>query len=520
MNLAILRFKRADDHLEKCTFTGAVLPHHGYFTATAYSKINLIQNRFVNTVFKCYLLKPYDYFTAVLRTLVGVHSSTTEYLISAKTQNDARLSHVSKTPENKPEIASRDLWDVAVIGGGPAGMMAAGRAAEQGAKVILLEKNDSLGAKLLITGGGRCNLTNAEFDTRKLLAKFKDADKFLFSAFSKWSSKETIDFFNDHGMQTKIEAGQRVFPASDSAQSVWDVLVEYMRSGKVTVRSNSPVKVLIKKENAIESIELRNGDLIYAKKFILATGGKSRPETGSTGDGFVWLKNLGHRVTEPSASLVPIAIKDTWVKKLQGVPLENTKITVLQNGEKQATKKGKILFTHFGLTGPTILNMSKDIGELLKYGEVEISLDLLPTLDYGQLNTKLQEIFAEEATKKFKNSLKSLVNSSIAPVIVELSGIDPDKTCNSISREERLHLVQLFKDVRIKVEGLLGVDKAIVTSGGVALDEIDFKTMQSRLFPNLYLIGDILDIDRPSGGYSLQLCWTTGFVAGTDASTK
>jgi predicted Rossmann fold flavoprotein len=294
------------------------------------------------------------------------------------------------------------------------------------------------------------------------------------------------------------------------------------------VQNNSPVKGFVKKETSektdnakageIEAIEIKNGELVYAKRFVLATGGKSRPETGSTGDGFVWLKSLGHTITEPSASLVPIAIKDEWVKKLQGVPLENVKISVFQFGKKQTTKKGKILFTHFGLTGPTVLNMSKNIGELLGYGEVELSIDILPALDYGQLNLKLQEIFAQEATKKFKNSLKSLVPASVAPVIVELSGINPDITCNNVSREERLHLVQLFKDVRIKVEGLLGVDKAIVTSGGVALNEVDFRTMQSLLFDNLYLVGDILDIDRPSGGFSLQLCWTTGYVAGTSAA--
>ena len=439
---------------------------------------------------------------------------------------------MEKTIENTAHSETDTIWDVAVIGGGPAGMMAAGRAAEQGAKVILLEKNDSLGKKLLISGGGRCNLTNAEFDTHKLLAKFKNSNKFLFSAFSQWSVKETLDFFHNHGMQTKIEAGQRVFPASNYSQSVLDVLEEYMRSGNVMVRINSQVKGFVKngdwQENTqvaenntsnIDAIELKNGELIHAKSFVLATGGKSRPETGSTGDGFVWLRELGHTIVEPSASLVPIAIKDKWVKTLQGVPLENVKITVLQDGKKQLVKKGRILFTHFGLTGPTILNISKDIGELLKYGDVEISLDLTPSLDYGQLNLKLQEIFAQEATKKFKNSLKSLAQSSIAPIIVELSGIDPDVTGNGVTREERLRLVQLFKDIRITVDGLLGADKAIVTSGGVALNEVDFRTMRSRSFLNLYLVGDTLDIDRPSGGYSLQLCWTTGFVAGT-AATK
>ena len=406
------------------------------------------------------------------------------------------------------------LWDVAVIGGGPAGMMAAGRAAERGLRVILLEKNDSLGKKLLITGGGRCNVSNAEFDTRKLLEKFKENGKFLFSAFSEWSVEQTLEFFHSRNMPTKIEAEKRVFPLSNTAQSVWDVLVEYIKEGKVEILSNSPVTGFIKNGNQIEAVRLKNKKEIRAKSFVLATGGKSRPETGSTGDGFVWLKELGHSVIDQSSALVPLAIVDDWVKRLQGVTLPVVKITVLQNGVKQDVKKGKILFTHFGVSGPTILNLSQDIGELLKYGEVILSLDVLPTLDYGQLNQKLQDIFKENDKKKFKNSLGSLVPTALAPIIVELSQIDAEKSCNSVSREERLKLVQIFKAMPMKVSGLLGLEKAVVTSGGVSLDEVDFKTMQSRLFPNLHLVGDILNIDRPSGGYSLQLCWTTGYVAG------
>ena len=409
------------------------------------------------------------------------------------------------------------LWDVAVIGGGPAGMMSAGRAAELGARVILIEKNDTLGKKLLITGGGRCNVTNAEFDVRTFLSKFKGSDKFLFSTFSKWGVKETLDFFNARNMETKIEAEKRAFPKSEKAQSVWDVLVEYMKQGKVMVLSNSPVAEIQSDARIVTRIRLLNGKEIRARSYIIATGGTSRPETGSTGDGFTWLRKLGHKVTEPDSALVPIAVKDAWVKRLQGVSLQNIKLTSFQNGVKQEVKKGKILFTHFGVSGPTVINMSKDIGELLKYGEVVLSLDLLPKLDYGMLNTKLQEIFKEEHTKKFKNSLKSLLPSALSPIIVELSGINADTKCNSITREERLKLVKLLKDIPMKVKGLLGADKAIVTSGGVALDEVDFKTMRSRLFSNLLLVGDILDIDRPSGGYSLQLCWTTGFVAGTEA---
>lgn len=409
------------------------------------------------------------------------------------------------------------IWDVVVIGGGPAGMMAAGRAAELSGNVLLIEKNDSLGKKLLITGGGRCNLTNRETDTRKFLSKYKDSEKFLFSAFSQFAVKETLDFFHKFKMETKEEAFGRVFPSSNKAESVWKVLLEYLKQNKVTIKSNTPVTGFIKDDNKITAVILKNKEKILAKSFVLATGGKSRPETGSTGDGFIWLKEIGHKIIEPSASLVPIKTKDAWVGKLQGVSIENVKITVLQNNQKQNVKKGKILFTHFGLSGPTILNLSHDIGELLKYGDVSLTLDVLPNLDPGQLNLKLQEIFKEKSNKKFKNTLDSLLPSSLISVIVELSEINGDTPSHSITREERISLVQLLKNIEIEVDSLLGVEKAIITSGGVSLDEVDFKTMSSRLYRNLHLVGDILNIDRPSGGYSLQLCWTTGFVAGTSS---
>jgi hypothetical protein len=439
----------------------------------------------------------------------------------------------SKSPDSGTiKIDSNTLWDVAVIGGGPAGMMAAGRAAETGAKVILIEKNDGLGKKLLITGGGRCNVTNSEFDNRKLLEKFKENSKYLFSAFSQWSVKETLDFFHGYKMETKIEALQRVFPKSDQARSVWNVLVEYMKQGNVTVISNSPVigfatsdkKEKVKNKQKINrdivAVKLKGNIHIRAKSFILATGGKSHPETGSTGEGFEWLKQLGHTIIEPSASLVPIAVKDLWVKKLQGVTLQNVKISLFQNEIKHAVKAGRVLFTHFGLSGPTILNLSGEVSELLKYGEVKITIDIMPELDYGKLNEKLQEIFKEHSNKKIVNSLSTIMLPSVAQVIMDLSEINPDTWSHSVTREQRLLLVQLLKAIPLEVKNLLGVEKAIVTSGGVVLDEIDFKTMQSRLFPNLYLIGDILNIDRPSGGYSLQLCWTTGFVAGNYTGTK
>jgi len=411
-------------------------------------------------------------------------------------------------------MKNKELWDLAVIGGGPAGMMAAGRAAEKGAKVILIEKNNSLGKKLRITGGGRCNVTNAEYDNRKLLSKYKDAEQFLFSAFSEWGVKDTFDFFEKRDMPIKIEALQRAFPASDSAESVWNVLVEYLKENNVEVLSDSEVVSIKSEKNLITKIVLKSGKEIYAKNFVLATGGKSREETGSTGDGFIWLKDLGHKVIEPNASLVPVAIKDKWVKKLSGVSLQKVKISVIQNNIKHKVSKGKILFTHFGISGPTILNLSREIGELLEYDGVVISLDILPELDNGMLNNKLQEIFKVECNKKIKNSLDSLMPTSVVNEALEISKVDPEKKCNSITRDERIKLVDTIKNMKMKVDGLLGSDKAIITSGGVDLKEVNFKTMQSRLFPNLYLIGDILNIDRPSGGYSLQLCWTTGFVAG------
>ncbi|MBX4189663.1 NAD(P)/FAD-dependent oxidoreductase [Candidatus Parcubacteria bacterium] len=409
------------------------------------------------------------------------------------------------------------IWDVIVVGGGPAGMMAAGRAAECGLKVLLVEKNKSLGQKLLITGGGRCNVTNSEFDTRKLLDKFKDNGKFLFSAFSQWAVKETLDFFHTRGMETKVENELRTFPVSNSAQSVWDVLVEYLKENDVTVLSDSPVTNIAVEDGKIIGVKTKN-KIIKGRSVVIATGGTSRPETGSTGDAYQWLRDLGHAVVEPTPSLVPVALKDTWVKKLAGVSLSNIKLTLFQNGVKQNSLKGKVLFTHFGLSGPAVLNMSRDIGELLKYGEVVLSLDLLPTEDYSTLNTKLQELFKKHDKKKLRNSLSDLIPSALSPAVIELSKIDGDTPCNSVTREERLALVHLLKDIPLQVDKLLGVEKAIITSGGVSLDEVDFKTMRSRLFPNLYLVGDILNIDRPSGGYSLQLCWTTGFVAGNSIS--
>lgn len=408
-------------------------------------------------------------------------------------------------------------WEVVVIGGGPAGMMAAGKAAELGKKVLLLEKNATLGKKLLITGGGRCNLTNNRTDVRAMLSKYGPNDKFLYTAFSQFSVEDTLFFFNQRGMATKVEADGRVFPVSDQARSVWDVLVKYMKEGGVEMQTNAQVIGLTGGADSERiAVNLKGGKVIVAASCILATGGSSRPETGSTGEGFQWLKKWGHTVVDNDFALVPIALSDSWAKKLSGLTLDNIKLTTFQNGQKQEARKGKLLFTHFGISGPTVLNMSQEIGELLKYGEVVIALDLLPQFDHGALKSELQKLLVADSNKKLKNTLCKLMASALMPTLLELARVNGETSNHSVRSDDRKKIVALMKAMPLHVKRLLGADKAVVSSGGVALNEVHFKTMRSRLIPNLYLVGDVLNIDRPSGGYSLQLCWTTGFVAGSN----
>ncbi len=411
----------------------------------------------------------------------------------------------------------RARWDVVVIGGGPAGMMAAGRAAERGRRVLLLEKNATLGKKLLITGGGRCNLTNATPETRTLLAKYKGNDKFLFSAFSQFDVRAALNFFHARGMATKVEAEGRVFPVSNSAKSVFDVLVAYLKQGGVQVKTTAAVKGLAVDQSAGDmQITLKDGSQILAASCVVATGGSSRPETGSNGEGYGWLKKLGHTIIENDVALVPIALHDAWAKKLGGVTLRDIRLTTYQDEQKQEAHKGKLLFTHFGMSGPTVLNLSRHVGELLQYGDVRISLDLFPAQNHAQLRTELQTHLVGESNKKLKNTLGKLIPAALVSALLELAGINGETANHSVRSEDRRALVALLKAIPLHVQGLLGADKAVVSSGGVALPEVSFKTMQSRLIPTLYLVGDVLNIDRPSGGYSLQLCWTTGFVAGSN----
>jgi len=406
-------------------------------------------------------------------------------------------------------------WDVIVIGGGPAGMMAAGRAAERGARVLLLEKNLGLGKKLLITGGGRCNVTNDEPELRTLLVHYRHARDYLFSPFSQFDNHATRAWFAARGMETKVENNYRVFPTSDSATSVLATLKDYLEQHHVTTILEATVALIEQRAAVICGVTLTDGRHLTAHTYIIATGGTSRPDTGSTGDGFRWLQTLGHTITTPDPSLVPITLTDTWTASLSGLTLEDVNLTVWQARARQRTLAGKLLFTHFGVSGPTILNLSKGVGELLTYGPVVITIDCFPTMDHGTVDTLLTSLLTTHSNKQLDNALAHLLPHAFLTAILSELAIPPTTKCHSCTRDNRRRLMHYLKAVPLHVSGRLGTDHAIVTSGGVPLSEIQPKTMRSRLIDNLYLIGDMLDIDRPSGGYSLQLCWTTGYVAGS-----
>lgn len=405
-------------------------------------------------------------------------------------------------------------YDIIIIGGGASGMMAAA-SIDRSKKVLLIEKNNTLGKKLLISGGGRCNLTNAEFDLRKFLKNYKKAEQFLYSAFTQYGVEDSLKYFNTRDMPTKVEAYGRVFPVSDSARSVFNVLLNDIKKNKnLEILSNAPVKNIIFSNGKITGVETEKGEY-KAKKYILATGGTSHPETGSTGDAYVWLKDMGHTVHTPKPSLVPLRSHDKWIKQLQGISLQDIKISLYSDNKKIDSKKGKILFTHFGVSGPSVLNMSKSVGDCLSLKQkVFLSVDLLPLYDHGTLNKTLTDLFQNNAKKKILNILNELINKNLVNIILQNCGIDESVTGANVTKEFRLLLIENIKNLKININGLLDESEAVIADGGVDIKEIDFKNMQSKVIKNLYIIGDLLNIDRPSGGYSLQLCWTTGYLAG------
>ena len=415
----------------------------------------------------------------------------------------------------------RNYFDVAVIGGGPSGMMAAGRAAQKGARVVLLEKNGNLGKKLLLTGKGRCNFTHYEFDRTKLAARFGKKGRFLYGALDTFGISGVLEFFQSRGLKWNVERGNRVFPQQGDASDVLKILTGYLHEGKVKIFCKSKVIDVEKSGHFPNHYEIiLSGRKIFSDNLILCTGGKSFPQTGSDGDGYQWAKKFGHTIIQPSPALNPVRISETWVQELQGVSLKNVSLQIYVAGKKREERFGEMLFTHFGISGPIVMDMSKEVGQLLKKDKVKLWLDLKPGLDYTKLNDRIQRDFQQFRGRLFKNSLKKLLPASMIGVMIKLSQIDPQKKVDYISKEERNRLVHLFKELELTPTQLLGFPWAMITSGGIALGEVDPNTMGSKKTEKLFFAGEILDLDGPSGGYNLQECWSTGFLAGESVTMK
>lgn len=404
--------------------------------------------------------------------------------------------------------------DVVVVGAGPAGLTAAIAALARGVKVLVLEKNKIAGKKLRITGGGRCNITNQTPNVRELMSVYRESGKYLFSTFVQFDVTKTRSWLESIGINTVEEAEQRVFPMSQSAEMVADTLLaEFKKRGGVI---NYDAAVIdIKKQG--ESFVLCTKTMQYvAKKVVLATGGVARPETGSTGDALSWLSQFGLETVETDVSLVPVAVKEqAIVKRLAGVALSDASVSIWSLGKRVYKERGKVLFTHVGMSGPAILRASAQVRESLPLGAVELSLDLLPGMSEDELENIFLERLMSSPNKQVQNQWQGLLTGSCVVPVCDMAGIDPKTPSHSCTVDMRRKLVSTVKKFSLQVSSLLGEDKAIISSGGLSLKEVDFRTMELRSVSGLYVVGDILNIDRPSGGYSLQLCWTTGFVAGT-----
>jgi predicted Rossmann fold flavoprotein len=409
------------------------------------------------------------------------------------------------------------IWDVIVIGGGASGMMAGATAGKHSTSVLILDKNKALGEKLKITGGGRCNITNAEEDERIFLSNYGKAEPYLYSSFARFGMKDTFKYFESRGLPLVVQARKRAFPHTEKAFDVYKILENELVKNKVSIKSNCTVKRIIHEKGKVVSVSTTQGDF-FARSFILATGGMSHPETGSTGDGFRFLKELGHTVKDPTPSIVPLEVEDEWVKSLAGVSLSFMKIFFYQDGKKKFSKTGKILFTHFGLSGPLILNSATKVGDLLQEGQVQAYIDAFPDTNHGALEEKIIKIFDANKNKMLRSVFKEIAPFGTARALEQIIDVDFETKVHSITKEARKKIVHTLKALPLTILNLMGYDRAVVADGGVMLSEVDMKTMRSLLFKNLYITGDLLNINRPSGGYGLQLCWTSGFIAGNSAS--
>ena len=411
---------------------------------------------------------------------------------------------------------------VIIIGGGPAGMLAAISAAKENNEVILLEKNNSLGKKLLITGKGRCNITSS-LPIDDFIKNIPGNGQFLYSCFKNYTNFDIIEFLKIQGLKVKEERGNRIFPVTDRAEDVLNCLVKEMKKYKqIEIKTGKKVETILTESGEVLGVKLESGEKIFGSKVILATGGKSYPVTGSDGDGYKMAKTLGHTIEKIRGSLVPLTGDQRLCQSMQGLSLRNVKITIkdIEKNKKIYDDFGELLFTHFGVSGPTILSSSahllryKDIDKLFNENKIKLYIDLKPALSNEELDLRIRRDFEEIKNKEFKNSLEKLLPKKMIPAILDLSGIDINKKVNSITKEERQKLVELLKNFEINIDGFRPVEEAIVTAGGISIKEINPKTMESKLVKGLYFAGEIIDVDAYTGGFNLQIAYSTGYTAG------
>ena len=407
---------------------------------------------------------------------------------------------------------------VIVVGGGAAGMMAAAAAAGEGKRVCLYEKNDKLGRKLYITGKGRCNVTNSS-DMEEVFKNIVTNPKFMYSALHKVTNEMVMDMFsNDFGVPLKVERGNRVFPVSDKSSDIIGGLAAAIRKRNVEIHLNTAVKELIVENDAIAGVKLADGTTDSGDSVIVATGGFSYQTTGSTGDGYRWAEKTGHKVTEILPALVPLEVNEDYAKELQGLSLKNVKVSFIKNNKVIYSDFGEMLFTHFGVSGPVILSGSSHIVKSISKNEKpDISIDLKPSLSEDLLDARILRDFKEFTNKEFRNSLGNLLPKSLIPVIIRLSGIEPFKKVNEVTKEERKRLVKLLKAFPLTVKGTRDFNEAIITQGGVSVKDINPATMESKHIKGLFFAGEVIDVDALTGGYNLQIAWSTGRLAGLNA---
>lgn len=404
---------------------------------------------------------------------------------------------------------------VLVVGGGPAGMMAAIQAAKQGNTVTLLEQNEKLGKKLFITGKGRCNVTN-DCDVTELFDSVVSNKKFLYSAFYSFSNQNVKDFFEEQGLRLKVERGRRVFPASDKSSDVIKALGNALKKLEVKIRLRTRVDQVLTENDIVCGVRLSDGECLNADKVILATGGVSYKSTGSDGSGLVMAEKLGHQVTKLRPGLVGMCTKEAWVRDMQGLTLKNVAVSI---GKKQGKRPlyedfGELLFTHYGVSGPMILSASSRLGDELEKEDLYIKIDLKPALSKEQLDSRILRDFEERKNADLSNAMIHLLPKSMIPVMLHVCGLDPAKKVNEVTRGEREQLVKGMKEFPLTINGLRDIQEAIITRGGVTVKEVDPSTMESKIVKNLYLAGEMLDLDALTGGYNLQIAWSTGYLAG------